>query len=134
MRFDLQAVTDAVLALGFREGSYVVHAGAAMVLWGLTEEAGDIDIATDAAGWRHALTLGEPRPARIDQLIVPAAGIEVFSGWLGQSMDGLLARAQLRNGISTAHPADILEFKRRLNRPKDQAHIRLLEAFTCNNH
>lgn len=134
MRFDAESVTEAVLSLGFPPGSYVVHASAAMVLWRLIPDAGDIDIAADATGWRHALTLGEARPANVDLRIEPAPGIEVFSGWLGQSPDALLARAQLISGVNTAHPDDILEFKRRLNRPKDQEHIRLLEAFTCNNH
>lgn len=60
MPFDRATIIRAVTALGFPPGTALIHAGAALVLHGLTETAGDIDIATSQAGWQHALTLGTP--------------------------------------------------------------------------
>lgn len=134
MPFDAAEIRRIMAELNFPPGSALLHAGAALVLHGLTETASDIDIATNEAGWRHALTLGAPRAANIDELIEPLPGVEVFSGWLGEPLAGLFARALEQDGVLLAAPEDILAFKRRLNRPKDQAHIRLLEAHTCNNH
>ncbi len=105
-----------------------------MVLHGLVGTASDIDISANEAGWQHALTLGQPQPATLDQRIEPQPGIEVFSGWLGEPLGPLFDRATVIDGLLVAAPEDILAFKRRLNRPKDQAHILMLEALTCNNH
>lgn len=129
MRFDAARIHATVSALGFPRGSALIHAGAALVLHGLQDSAADIDIATSTEGWRHALTLGVARQASLDQRVEPCAGVEVFSGWLGDDVAELFARAQLKGGLLVAAPVDILAFKRRLNRPKDQAHIRMLESF-----
>ena len=132
--FDADAIESATKALGFPVGTAVIHASAAMVLYGLLDTARDIDISADERGWQHALTLGTPRQADIDWIVEPSAGIEVFSGWLGEPLEGLFGRARTVRGVLLAAPEDILSFKLRLNRPKDQEHIRLLRAFTCNNH
>lgn len=129
--FDAQAIIRAVSALGFPPGSALIHASAAMVLHGIIPLARDIDIATNGPGWQHALTLGTPRLATVDQIVTPAKDIEVFSGWLGEDTGPLFERAENIAGLLAASTADILRFKQRLNRPKDQEHIRLLEA--CNN-
>lgn len=134
MPFDRDAIIREVTALGFPPCTALIHASAALVLHGLIDTARDIDIAASRAGWQHALTLGVPVKATVDELITPAADIEIFSGWLGDDVTPLLARSVLIAGLSVASYADVLSFKRRLNRPKDQEHIRLLESVTCNNH
>lgn len=105
-----------------------------MVLHGLLDTARDVDLVASAEGWKHALTLGSAQQADVDLIIEPASGVEVFSGWLGDSVPGLFGRAHSIHGLLVAAPDDILAFKKRLDRPKDQEHIRLLERFTCNNH
>lgn len=134
MPFDRDAIIREVTALGFPPSTVLVHASAALVLHGLLGTARDIDLAASPAGWQHALTLGNPVRATVDELITPASDIEVFSGWLGDDVTPLLERAVPIAGLSVASLADVLSFKRRLNRPKDQEHIRLLESVTCNNH
>lgn len=129
MMFDAEMIRRTVLELGFPPGSALVHAGAALTLHGLSPSAGDIDIAVNEIGWQHALSLGTPAPALLDDRIEPRPGVEVFNGWLGEPLSGLFARAVERSGILVASPADILEFKRKLNREKDQEHIRILESF-----
>lgn len=132
--FEAEGIVQAVGALSFPPGTVLVHASAAMVLYGLLETARDIDLAARDEGWQHALTLGSRRRADVDWLVEPTPGIEVFSGWLGEPLDGLFARAQPVRGLLLAAPEDILAFKQKLNRPKDSGHIRLLKDFTCNNH
>ena len=133
MPFDAKQIVDTITKLGMPPGSALIHASAAMVLHGLIKEARDIDVATNEAGWQHALTLGEARQGRIDQLVEPVPDVELFSGWLGEPLDGLFARARPVSGLLVAAPQDILDFKRKLNRPKDAPHIRLLEEHICNN-
>lgn len=134
MAFTADRIERELHALGFAPGTALVHASAAMVLLGIIPEARDIDVALTGAGWCHALTLGDPRPATVDQVVVPAPGIELFNGWLGEPLAGLFARAVPVRGLLAASPEDLLAFKKTLNRPKDQEHIRLLRLFTCNNH
>ena len=129
MRFDAEAIRAAFKDLGFPPGTAMIHAGAALVLHGLQDSARDVDIVTNTRGWQHALTLGAPQPARLDEHIEPRPGIEVFSGWLDEDVDGLFARSHSDSGVLYASAADILAFKRRLNRLKDQEHIRILESF-----
>lgn len=134
MRFDARNIRLVLQELGFPAGSVLVHTSAAMVLYGMLNEARDVDLAANETGWRHALTLASPRAASIDQVVEPLPGVEVFNGWLGESLDDLFARSNEVQGLLLAAPHDILEFKRRLDRPKDAPHIRLLEEFICNNH
>ncbi len=132
--FDAERIVHEVRALGFPEGTVLLHASAAMVLYGLLDAARDIDLAARDEGWQHALTLGTARRADVDWTVEPAPGIEVFSGWLGEPLADLFARARPVRGLLLAAPEDIISFKQKLNRPKDAAHIGLLKHFTCNNH
>lgn len=133
MPFDREQIIRAVTALGFPPRTVLIHASAAMVMHGILETARDIDIAATSEGWQHALKLGTPAPASVDEVIIPAADIEIFSGWLGDDVAPLMERSVQIAGLSVASLSDVLHFKRKLNRAKDREHIRLLEAATCNN-
>src|SRR5690625_7299134 len=98
MMFDAEMIRRTVLELGFPPGSALVHAGAALTLHGLSPNAGDIDIAVNEIGWQHALSLGTPAHALLDDRIEPSPGVEGFNGWLGETLHGLYAQASHRTG------------------------------------
>ncbi len=121
-----------IRGLNMPGSGWLVHGSAAMLLHGMVDGAGDIDIAAGGAAWAHALTLGPAGRASVDMVVRPAPDVEIFSGWLGEDIAALLARARTVEGIPVASPADILAFKLLLNRPKDLPHIRILQSW--NNH
>jgi hypothetical protein len=126
MKLKRQQMLAAVRSLHLPPGDYLVHGSSALLARNLVPEVNDVDIATRGAAWQHALTLGPPERGAVDLIIRPAAGIEIFNGWLGADLDRLLLEAEVIDGIPFASLQAVLDFKLQLDRPKDQPHIRLL--------
>ena len=55
--------------------------------------------------------------------------IEIFGGWLGWDIDALIDDAKIIDGLPFARLEDVLAFKRSYGRPKDIAHVRLIEDY-----
>lgn len=126
MSFGRAELVAALAGLGLPARDWLVHSSGSMVMHGLLDTAGDMDIVATGAAWQRALELGPAEPATMDLVIRPAPGIEIFAGWLGEPLEGLFARARLIEGVPCASLHDVLAFKLTLNRPKDQPHIELL--------
>lgn len=110
-------------------GDWMVHASAVMVLHGLLEEAGDVDVIARGPAWARALELGVPAPGKRDLCVkLPSLGIELWSGWLDDDVDALIDGAELIDGVPCASLAEVLRFKLRTDREKDRPHIALLRA------
>lgn len=122
-------IVAALERLALPEGDWAVHASAVMVLHGLLDEAGDVDVIARGAAWRRALELGEPIAGRVDLCVaVPELGVEVWSGWLDEDLDALIDGAEPVAGVPCVGLADVLRFKLASDREKDRPHIRLLRA------
>ncbi len=133
MSLGRDAIVRRVKALGLPERGWFVHGSSVLVLHGLLEHAGDIDIVATGDAWMHALTLGTVERASSDRVVRLQGDIELFDGWMGESLSGLLRRTVQVSGVPCAALEDVLAFKERLSRPKDEAHIRLLRRVTCHN-
>lgn len=124
-----QQIFTAVTSLGLPAGEFVIHASAVMVLHGLLEEAGDVDIVARGPAWARALAIGVPVQGRQDLcMAVPDHDVEIWSGWLADDVDALIDGAELVAGLPCVSLAAVLLFKLSTNRPKDQPHIALLRA------
>lgn len=109
------------------EGHWAVHASAVLVLHGLTEEAGDVDVIARGPAWQQALGLGEPQPGKIDLCVaVPELGVEVWSGWMDEDIDLLVNGAEVVSGVPCVALPAVLRFKEAAGRPKDAAHVAAL--------
>jgi hypothetical protein len=128
----LPPLFDQVRELALRDGDWVIAGSAPMLVHGLIDTINDIDIVARGAAWARACELGDPQPGEHGDRRVRLAGgaIEVFDGWslMPWSVDRLIGEAQWLEGLPFIPLQRVLEFKRCLARPKDAAHIRLIEA------
>ena len=112
-------------------GDYVLFGSTPMLAHGLIARVGDIDIVARGGAWAKAVQLGEVEEAPGKDSVVRLDGVDIFNGWMGWDVDALLGRAVSVDGFPYASLTDVLAFKRELNRPKDEAHIKLLEDFVA---
>jgi len=113
---------------------YVVHSSASLVLRGVLEEAGDIDIVARGAAWRAAEAMVKSGAAELDagthdQRVSLGDDVEIFDGWLGEPAESVASRAELVNGVPCAPVADVVAFKEKLGRPKDTVHLEAIREF-----
>ena len=120
-----------VRALELPRNEYVVFGSAPLLAHGLITSIGDIDLLATGAAWQKAQGLALPKTALGGDLIVQLTPeVAVFDGWLWLDTDAVIRRAELWDGLPLAQLADVAAYKRLLNRPKDRAHLELLEHLT----
>ncbi len=110
-------------SLGFDKSEYWAITGTAMVLYGLRAETHDVDLGCTA---KLADELRKKYPTTVladgtRKIIIPP-DIEIFEAWLYD-------RVVYVDGLPVISPEGLLEMKKALNREKDQADIRKLEAY-----
>lgn len=119
--------------LGLPEGDYALHSSAALVLRGILDEAGDLDIVARGAAWRRALAMLDDGAVldsgRQDLRVSVAEDVEIYDGWMGDDADAVIGRSELVAGVRCASLADIVAMKERLGRPKDVAHLGRIAAY-----
>ena len=121
---------EAVRALALPVGDYVVFGSAPLLAHGLIGRVGDVDLLAVRSAWEKVCSGRAPtRAPGGDEVVRLAPGLEVFHGWLGLDVDGIVRRAEVLGGLPIAQLADVAAYKRLLSRPKDQAHLELLEAY-----
>lgn len=126
---DLPELLRRVRALQLPPGHWAVHGSGPLLAHALLPAVNDIDVVARGPAWRRALHLGTAERAAAGDLRVRLPGaVEVFDGWLGADPGPLIDGATLVQGVPFAPLAAVLAFKRRLGRPKDAAHVALLEA------
>ena len=121
---------EAVRAPNLPAGDYAVFGSAPLLAHGLTEGVGDVDLLAVRAAWEQ-VCLGRP-PARApggDEVVRLAPGVEVYNGWLGLEVAGIVRRAEVMDGLPVAHLDDVAAYKRLLDRPKDRVHLELPGAY-----
>ena len=134
MSIDQGALHRILAELPFEAGRWVVAGSAPMLMAGLIDSITDVDIVVDGIAWRQAVSLSDEEPRdglfgdRIVELDVAGSPAEIFDGWLGIEASVLIAEASMRDGYPFSPLTRVLESKRRLSRPKDLAHIEVLEA------
>lgn len=129
-----ETVRARLQALGLPAGGYVLHSSASLVLRGVLDEAGDVDVVCDADAWRVALGLVEAGAAtldlgRHDLRVSVGDDAELYDGWFGEPGDAVVARAELVAGVPCAPLAEVVAFKERLGRPKDHVHLAAIRRF-----
>ena len=117
-------------ALALPAQDYVVFGSGPLLAHGLVTHVGDIDILARGAAWTRVTTLGlvEKAPDG-DHVVGLANGVDIFDGWLGMDADAIIDRAVRLDGLPYADLRDVLVFKQKLGRPKDEEHIRRLEGY-----
>lgn len=125
----LPDVRRLVSELRLPAGDFALHGSGPLLAYGLVEEINDLDIVSRGAAWRYALTLAPAEHGRLDDVVRPLPGVEIFNGWLGDDADELIDGSRPVGDLPCVSLDAVLAFKRRLARPKDEAHIRLIEHY-----
>jgi len=113
---------------------YVVHSSASLVLRGVLYEAGDVDVVARGSAWRQALSWVDRGEAELDrgetdQRVSLGHDVEIYDGWLGESADQVVGRAELVHGVPCVPLADVIAMKERLDRPKDREHLARIREY-----
>jgi hypothetical protein len=108
---------------------YAVFGSGPLVIRGLIDEARDLDVVARGATWEQVTGLGTVREAPGGDPVVRLEGgtIEIFGGWLGWGVEGIIDRAEVIACLPFARLEDVLAFKRSYGRPKDIEHARLID-------
>lgn len=119
--------------LALDEALYVVHSSASLVLRGVLETAGDVDIVAHGSAWRRAEEMVRDGAASLDrgthdQRVSLGSDVEIYDGWLGESGEAVVSRAEIVQGVPCAPLQDVIAMKLRLDRPKDRRHLELICA------
>lgn len=125
----LSEVRSIVAELALPADHFALHGSGPLLAHGLIEEVNDLDLVSRGAAWSRACELAEPGQGDFDDVVRPMPGVEIFNGWLGEDADALIDAAVIRNGLPCVELEAVLRFKRRLGRPKDWAHIELIENY-----
>jgi hypothetical protein len=125
----LKEVHAKVSALELPLHDYVLFGSLPLLAHGLVESVNDIDILAKGLAWNHAQTLAKAEVAPMGEWRVNLGDVEIYNAWLGMDVDAIINRAVFVNSLPYADLQDVLEFKQKLNRPKDAEHIRRIEIF-----
>ncbi len=120
-------IIEKLRAFPYDSSQYWVITGGAMVLYGIRDEATDIDLGCtnemanrlESEGFLHKITPDGNRWFKL------GGDIEVFENWLFDTVD-------LVEGIPVISLCGLLEMKKGLGRPKDRADAELIEGFIVN--
>ena len=119
-----QEILERLRAFEYDRGEYWVVTGGAMVLYGIREQTGDIDLGCSAAMADALEAAGCPHRRMADggRWFRYSRDIEIFEGWLRDSVGTV-------EGFPVISLRGLLEMKRELGREKDLRDIALIEAF-----
>lgn len=121
---DAARIKEVLAALALPAGHWAVHASAVLVLHGLLDEAGDVDVVARGPAWERALELGTPKSGKEDLCVsLPDLEVEVWSGWMGEDLDALVDGAEPVAGVPCVSLEAVLRFKEAAGRPKDAPHV-----------
>jgi hypothetical protein len=125
----LEEVQNKVSVLGLPANDYVLFGSLPLLTHGLIDSVNDIDILARGSAWEQAQTFAKAELAPMGEWRVSLEDIEIYNAWLGMDVDALINRAMFVNGLPYADLGDVLEFKQKLNRPKDAEHIRRIKNY-----
>ncbi|MFI2616314.1 hypothetical protein [Streptomyces sp. NPDC018584] len=123
-----------LLSLHLPATDYVVAGSGALLAHGIRDQIGDLDVVARGAAWKTAEALADPVPAPSwhgRMVLLFGGDIEVFDRWLPGTPepDVLIEGAEWVSGIPFCPLPQILLWKERSIRPKDQADARLIKDF-----
>lgn len=119
-------------SLDLPPGDYAVFGSGPLLVRGIVDRAGDLDVICRGAAWEAAQRLG-PAAEQDGVPVVSLFGGAVTLGtrWAigGFDIAHLIETAEVIDGIPFVRLEHVVAYKRLANRPKDREHLRLLEEW-----
>jgi hypothetical protein len=131
---EVERLLAEVRALAFPAGHFVLFGSAPLLVRGIVPATGDIDVLTRGPAWDLARNLAPVvrlAPYDVEVVRLLEGRIEIGTVWgIGEvDVDRLIDDAELIGGLPFARLADVRAYKELADRPKDRAHLRLLDEW-----
>ncbi|GIF46766.1 hypothetical protein DFJ67_1456 [Asanoa ferruginea] len=123
----------ALLKLGLPTEDFAIAGSGPLFARGWIEEISDVDVVARGAAWRQAAALGKIARAPffpVNRVTIADGKVEVLDGWFPEiwAVDDLIDNADVFQGLRFVQLSVVLTTKRLLGRPRDKAHLRLIES------
>ncbi|GAA1930673.1 hypothetical protein GCM10009837_65520 [Streptomyces durmitorensis] len=127
-------LVEKLLSLNLPTTDYVVAGSGPLLAHGIRDRIGDLDLVARGAAWKMVAGMADPvvAPSGHGRMVLLFGGdIEVFDRWLPGTPDpdDLIDGAEWVRGVPFCPLPQILAWKERSLRSKDQADARLIKAF-----
>lgn len=123
-----------LLELDLPAGDWALFGSGPLLLRGWIETTGDLDVITRGAAWAAAVAAGTVSVLPDGNEIVDlGAGVTAGRSWMygDVDIDELIDTAEPIAGIPCVGLAHVITYKRAANRPKDRAHLDVIELHTA---
>ncbi|MEU8380699.1 hypothetical protein [Streptosporangium sp. NPDC048865] len=124
-----------VLSLRLPADDFLVAGSGPLLALGIRDDIGDVDVVARDKAWSRALSLGTPGPAvfggGVERVQLLDGRIEILNEWFPEiwSVDDLIERSSVVDGVRYASLEDVYHWKRKLDRPKDRKDVILIERY-----
>ncbi|GAA5085712.1 hypothetical protein HNP84_010213 [Thermocatellispora tengchongensis] len=127
-----------LLSLDLPAEDYVIAGSGPLFAHGIKNGLGDLDVVARGRAWQKATTFAPPEPAPfwtgVDRVLLFDGEIEIFNGWFPElgTVDELISRSDLIDGLRYESLHDVVRWKRTLDRQKDRDDIKLIDQHRTN--
>ncbi|WP_433616066.1 hypothetical protein ACQP2P_13585 [Dactylosporangium sp. CA-139114] len=134
----IQRLRRLVVGLELDSRDFVIFGSAPLLAHGVRTRVSDLDVVARGAAWERVCAHGLPVVGTINgapMMRFEDGLIEFSRGWVSDDWNGdeLIDRAEMIEGLPFAPLADVLRYKRTLNRPKDRDDIVAIERYLAAN-
>lgn len=126
------AMFEVLGSLGCGVGRWTVAGSGPLLALHIVDAIADLDVVADPTAFEClGATAVDPirtgaNGDRIARLAIDSFAVEVFDGWYGQPAAEIIERSEVVEGHRFMNLATVEDYKRRLDRPKDRAHLRAI--------
>jgi hypothetical protein len=121
-----------LLLLGLPESDFAIFGSGPMMAHGI-KDCHDLDILARGTAWSMACLLGQvaKTPDNHVKVVLADGKIEVFNKWWpgGWDTNVLIDGAEVIDGVRFVTLPNVLRWKKMAGRPKDEEHVKLIEAY-----
>ena len=121
------------LSLGLPKEDYAIFGSGPLYAYGIIKNPRDLDVVARGEAWKKALKLGKPQKLPFGNKAINFfdGKIEIINAWAPGKwdIDELIDTADIIEGIRFVNLKTVLKWKKRMARPKDLKHIKIIEEY-----
>ena len=122
-----------LLSLNLPTDDYVIFGSGPLYACGIIKSPNDLDVVVRGEAWKKVLKLGKPQKLPFGNKAISLfdGKIEIMNAWAPGKwdIDELIDTAEIIEGIRFVNLKTVLKWKKRMARPKDLKHIKMIEEY-----
>ncbi len=126
-----------LLSLNLPTDDYAIFGSGPLYAYGIIKNPRDLDVIARGEAWKKALKLGKPQKLPFGNKAINFfdGKIEIINAWAPGKwdIDELIDTAKIIEGIKFVNLKTVLKWKKRMARPKDLKHIKMIEKYLQEN-